>query len=51
MSQATIYFNDIEDAEIREYLCREGESVPESIRRVVLCEVKNKKLQKDLNTK
>lgn len=51
MSQVTIYFNDIEDSEIRSLVCREGEMIAEAIRRIILCEVKNKKLQKDFNSK
>ncbi len=41
--------NNIEDA--KNLLCREGESVPDMITRIIKSEIKNKKLRNDLSKK
>lgn len=48
MSQITINYNE---NDVRNYLCREGETISQAITRIIELEIKNKKLQKDLGGK
>ena len=50
MSHLSIELSDIEIHEIKEYLCRENESIQNAIHRIIICEIKNRQL-KDLGKK
>ncbi len=50
MSHLSIEFSDIEIHEIKEYLCRENESIQNAIHRIIICEIQTQQL-KDLGKK
>lgn len=48
MSRIVIELSNQEENDFKETCCREGETIIAAITRIVLCEIKSKKLQTDL---
>jgi hypothetical protein len=48
MPRICIDLSDLEDAHARTHLCREGETVREAVYRIIICEIKQRKLRTEL---
>jgi hypothetical protein len=48
MSSVTINLTETDCQKIRDLLCQEGESIQQTITRIIKAEIKNKELQKAL---
>ena len=51
MSRITIDLSDKEEMDLANNCCREGENIKDAILRIIICEIKSKKLQVDLRDK
>ncbi len=45
MSDVTVHFNSVEEHKIKEFLTRYKESVEDTVKRIILNEIKNQELQ------
>jgi hypothetical protein len=48
MSRICVDLSDVDEEYFRTMCCREGESTTIALTRIVVCEIKNKRLQVDL---